>query len=579
MTRKLPIASAALLLASLSGCHSAPQDNPPPAAQSAAAGDTKEAGMASADPSRMSDIVKTLSSDPFEGRAPGTAGETQTIDYLVKQFKDLGLEPGGPDGQFTQDVPLVLTQLGSGTLAINKTGRASMPLTQGENISVTTVRPDPEIDIENAPLVFVGYGVDAPDAGWDDYKGVDLHGKVAVFLVNDPDFKAEAGDDADGRFGGKRMTYYGRWTYKFAEANRRGAVAALIVHDTDAAGYGWDTVAANQGANSDIVRAAGDEGIPLQGWLSHDEANAVFKAAGLDLDALRVRARSAQFNPIQLKTLSFTAKLPVTTSTVQSHNVIAKIPGTTHPDETIIYGAHWDAYGVGAADSQGRTIRPGANDDGLGVAGVLELARLFKAGPPTQRSQIFAVWTAEERGLLGSEYYATHPVYPLATTVANMTMDILQTAGPAHNVVEVGMGNSSLDTLLKQAAEAQGRTVEPETFVERGLFFRADHFSLAKRGVPGLLLMALGGAPDLIDGGKPAGQKWLDAYMQCYHQTCDSWSPDWDLRGAAQDVDLYQAIGKQLGNSRQWPTWNDGVAFKATREESADQRKAAGNTP
>ncbi|NKF20883.1 M28 family peptidase [Solimonas marina] len=568
MIRTLTALGAASLLLLSAGC-SHKTDN----GAAAKAADTQADVKTQADPQQMSDTVKTLASDPFEGRAPGTPGETKTVDYLVQRFKAMGLEPGGPDGQYTQKVPLINTQIGKGTLVIDDRGAKPITLTQGDNVSVTTVRPDSHIDIKNAPMVFVGYGVDAPDVGWNDYKNVDLHGKVAVYLVNDPDFKAQPSDDADGKFGGKRMTYYGRWTYKFAEAARRGAVAALIVHDTDAAGYPWQTVAANQGANSDIVRAKGDEGIPLQGWLSHEQSDALFKAAGLDLDKLRVEARSAKFQPVALKGMTLTADLPVTSTTVQSQNVIAKLPGKTHPDETILYGAHWDAYGVGAADAQGRTIRAGANDDGLGDAGVLELARLFKAAPQPDRTVVFAIWTAEERGLLGSEYYATHPVYPIAKTVADMTMDILQTAGPAKNVVEVGMGNSSLDGYMKQAAEAQGRTVEPETFVERGLFYRADHFSLAKQGVPSLLLMALGGAPDLVDGGKQAGQKWLDAYMKCYHQTCDTWSKDWDLRGAAQDVDVFYDIGKKLANSREWPTWNDGVAFKKTREATADQRQ------
>jgi Zn-dependent M28 family amino/carboxypeptidase len=570
MTKPFALAGAAALLALNAACSKHEQAATP--ASAASAGTTTPAAT-HADPQQLSRIVQTLASEPFEGRSAGTPGEAKTAEYLISAFQALGLEPGGPDGQFVQQVPLVNTQLGAGSMAITQAdGGEALPLVQGDTINVTTVRPDPRVSIHDAPLVFVGYGVEAPDQSWDDYKGVDLHGKVAVFLINDPDFEAQPGEDAAGRFGGRRMSYFGRWTYKFAEAARRGAVAALIVHDTEGAGYGWQTVIANQGGNSDIVRAPGDEGVPLQGWLAHEASDRLFAAAGLDLSRLRVEARSASFQPVALKGLSFSADLPVSVSTVQSQNFLARLPGRTHPEETLLFGAHWDAYGVGAPDAQGRTIRPGANDDALGLAGVLELARLFKAAAPTDRTLVFAAWTAEERGLLGSEYYAAHPVYPLAKTVAVLNLDILQTAGPARNVVEVGMGNSSLDQLLQQAAAAQGRVVEAETFVERGLFYRADHFPMARRGVPSVLLMALGGAPDLQSGGKEAGQQWLDAYMRCYHQTCDTWSADWDLRGAAQDVDLYYTMAMALANGRDWPQWNEGVAFKATRDQSADQR-------
>ena len=526
-----------------------------------------------ADPARMSETAKTLGSDAFEGRGPGTPGGKKTISYLIGRFKAMGLQPGGPKGSWTQPVPLIHTQIGEGTIALTSADGKRTPIKQGPDINLTTVRADTTIAISNAPMVFVGYGVNAPEIGWDDFKGVDLHGKVAIFLVNDPDFDAVAGEDVNGKFGGKRMTYYGRWTYKFEEAARRGAVAALVIHDTDAAGYGWETVSASNGENYDIVRGPDEQTVPLQGWLQHEEANRLFTDAGLDLDTLRKKARSAAFKPVTLANLRLTATLPVKTERVESANVIAKIPGKTHPNETILFGAHWDAYGQGKPDKDGKTIRPGANDDGLGVAGVLELARLFKAAPAPQRTLVFGVWTAEERGLLGSEYYAKHPVYPIATTVADLTMDILQTAGPAHNVIEVGKGNSSLDADLAKAATAQGRTVDQETFVERGLFYRADHFSLAKRGVPSLLLMALGGAPDLKTGGEVAGQAWLDGYMKCYHQTCDQWNSDWDLRGAAKDVDLYYRIGAALANDRLWPSWAAGSQFGRLRTESAAARK------
>ena len=518
-------------------------------------------------PARLAADVKTLSSDAFEGRAPGTPGETRTIDWLIAQFKQMGLKPGGRDGSWTQPVPLVHTRLGTGAITLG-----DMPVTQGDGIYLSTVRPVARAAIKNAPMVFVGYGVHAPERGWDDFKDVDLKGKVAVFLVNDPDFEASAGDDSVGKFGGRRMTYYGRWTYKFEEAARRGAIAALIVHDTPGAGYGWATVAAPAGENYDIVRKGDDYRVLLQGWLQGDTAQKLFAASGLDLAAQRVAARRSDFRPVALKQ-HFSADLPVTYDTAQSRNVLAILPGKTHPDETIMFGAHWDAYGIGAPDAQGRTIRAGANDDALGTAGVLELARAFAKGPRTDRSLVFALWSGEERGLLGSETYAVDPIYPVDRTVANLTLDILQTAGPAKDVMLVGGGQDSLEDDLAAAVTAQGRVVTPETLPERGLFYRADHFSLARRGVPTLLLMAISGAPDLVAGGRTAGQAWLDGYMACYHQTCDRWDPSWNLAGAAQDVGLFLTIGRKLANSRQWPTWRPTSEFRAIREQTASVRK------
>ena len=524
-------------------------------------------GVAQVSPERLSADVKTLASDAFEGRAPGTPGETKTIAWLIAQFKAMKTQPGGPNGSWTQPVPLVHTRMGSGTVRAGDT-----PLVQGRDVYLSTVRGVDRVAIANAPMVFVGYGVSAPERGWDDFKGLDLKGKVAVFLVNDPDFEAVAGDDAKGKFGDRRMTYYGRWTYKYEEAARRGAVAALIVHDTPGAGYGWNTVTAPAGENYDIVRKDPESRVMLQGWLEGGAATRLFAASRLDLATLRKAARRSDFRPVALQQ-AFTTDLPVKHDTAVSQNVLAKLPGTKHADEVVMFGAHWDAYGIGAPDAQGRTIRPGANDDGLGVAGVLELARNFARAPRTDRSLVFALWSGEERGLLGSETYAVNPVYPAAKTVANLTLDILQTARPAKDVMLVGAGQNSLEDMLGDAAKAQGRVVTPEALPERGLFYRADHFSVARRGVPTLLLMAISGAPDLITGGRTAGQAWLDGYMKCYHQTCDAWGADWDLRGAAQDVGLFQTIGTKLANSRLWPEWRDGSEFKSVRAESEGERK------
>ncbi len=527
------------------------------------------------DAKRMSDVVRVLASDEFEGRAPGTAGETKTVNYLVEAFRSYGLEPGGAKGSWTQEVPLLRTQIETPrTLQVTIDGKAQ-PLTQAKNIYFSTVRDSQKLTIEGAPMVFVGYGVTAPERRWDDFKGVDLRGKVLVCLVNDPDFSAQPGETVAGKFGSRRMTYYGRWSYKYEEAARRGAVAALIVHDTDGAGYGWSTVTAPGGENYALVYPDASKAPPtvkLQGWLEGEAATELFRSAGLDLSELRRKARSADFKPVELKGATFTADVPVATTKSISHNVLAKITGSEHPDEVVMMSAHWDAYGLGAPDAQGRKVRPGANDDALGTAGVMELARLFKTESRPKRTMVFAAWTAEERGLIGSQAYASNPVYPLPKTVANLTLDVLQTAGLSRDVLLVGAGQSELEDDLARAAAKQDRTITPETLPERGLFYRADHFSLARQGVPVLLLMALSGAPDLREGGRAAGEKWLTDYMRCYHQTCDTWEASWDLRGAAQDVELFHTIAGDLANSRRWPQWRSDSEFHAIRERSESQR-------
>jgi Zn-dependent M28 family amino/carboxypeptidase len=530
---------------------------------------------ADVDPKRLSDIVRVLASDEFEGRSPGTQGETKTVNYLIETFRDLGLEPGGERGRWTQDVPLLRTQIATPrTLEVSVEGKPR-PLVQAKDIYLSTIRDSQAATIEDAPLVFVGYGVTAPERQWDDFKGIDVRGKVIVCLVNDPDFSAQPGEAVAGKFGDRRMTYYGRWTYKFEEAARRGAVAALIVHDTEGAGYGWSTVTAPAGENYALLHAEPAQAPPtlkLQGWLEGEAAAELFRSAGLDLSVLRRQARRADFQPVVLKNVTFTADVPVKTVKAVSRNVLAKITGSEHPDETVMMAAHWDAYGIGAPDAQGRRVRPGANDDALGIAGVIELARVFKAERKPKRTLVFAAWTAEERGLIGSQAYAAQPIYPLSKTVANLTLDILQTAGLARDVLLVGAGQSDLEDDLARAAAAQGRTITPETLPERGLFYRADHFSLAREGVPVLLLMALSGAADMKDGGRAAGEKWLADYMKCYHQTCDAWDASWDLRGAAQDVELFHTIASELANSRRWPEWRRESEFRAIREKSKSER-------
>lgn len=527
------------------------------------------------DGARISQDVKVLASDAFEGRAPGTAGEAETIGWLSERFKALGLEPGGENGTYLQTVPLTHTRLATPSLLSLRTAAGTQALTHEQDIYLATARPVERLSVKELPLVFVGYGVKAPERQRDDFKGVDLKGKIAVFLINDPDFEAAADEPVAGRFGGRAMTWYGRWVYKYEIAARLGAAGALIIHDTRGAGYGWSTVTAPHSEVFDVVRQPDAlQAVPFQGWLSGAAADDLFRKAGLDLKALRVAARRDDFKPVAIRDARLSIEATVQSDQVQSHNVIARLPGKTRPAESIMYGAHWDAYGIGPADAQGRTIRPGASDDGLGTAAVLEIARHFVQGPKPDRSVVFALWTAEERGLLGSETYASRPTYPLETTVANITLDVLQTAGKAKDMVLIGMGQNDLEDRLATLAATQGRTLTPDSAPEHGLFYRADHFSVAKRGVPTLLIMGLGGGADLVEGGRAAGERWVADYTaNCYHKTCDAWSADWDLSGAVEDIDLAYRLGRDLAHSRDWPQWKTGLEFRPVRDKSAGVRK------
>jgi Zn-dependent M28 family amino/carboxypeptidase len=527
----------------------------------------------SIDSQRLSNIVKVLASDEFEGRAPGGPGEAKTIEFLIDQFQSVGLEPGGTDGTWTHAVPLIHTQLASnGRLSVS-VGDMSQNWIQGLDVAVSTVRPVDKINIQSAPLVFVGFGASAPERNWDDYGEIDLTGKIAIFLVNDPDFSANDSEPVWGQFGNKRMTYYGRWAYKYEEAARRGALAALVIHEDKAAGYGWNVASSSPGSQFALAESSGPTPPILQGWLHYDAASTLFAAAGMDLVEQRRLARRDDFSAFELPQTSLSASLNVSMEKFESQNVLAKLPGHSQADEILMVSSHWDAYGQGEPDSLGRTVRPGANDDALGTAGVIELARVLKAGEPMARSVVFAAWTAEEAGLLGSAAYAAKPIYPLHSTVANFTLDILQTAGLAKDVILVGEGQSDLEEDLIRAAALQSRVVTPENLPENGLFFRADHFSLARQGVPVLLLMGIAGGADLIEGGRVAGDQWIADYTgNCYHQTCDAWSADWDLRGAVEDIELFHTILRDLGDSTRWPQLKSSSEFKAIRSETDAKR-------
>jgi Zn-dependent M28 family amino/carboxypeptidase len=523
-------------------------------------------------PQRLSDHVKILASDAFEGRGPATAGESKTIAYIVDQMKAAGLEPGGAlvDGRrgWTQDVPLLRAAIeGTPRLSFDVAGRQE-PLAQGEQIAVRAAMTGTHhVAIANAPLVFVGYGVKAPERNWDDFKGVDLRGKIMVVLVNDPDYETGQGD-----FGGKAMTYYGRWTYKYEEGARQGAAGVLVIHETGPASYGWNTVKnSNTNTQFDIVRQDPARAhTPMEGWIQRNVAVDLFRASGLDFEALKKAAQSRDFRPVPLNA-RFSADYAVDSKVITSHNVVGRVVGARHPDETVIYSAHWDHLGVGRPDARGDTIYNGAVDNATGVASLIELGRAFARGPRPDRSIVFLAVTAEEKGLLGSEYYASNPLYPLATTVGVINMDALGVAGPARNFSISGAAKLGLLDDLVAEGRRRGRAFMPEPHPEAGGFYRSDHFPMAKRGVPAISFES---GNDLVKGGTERGEALAKAYTeQRYHQPADEWSPDWDLTGMAQDLSMLHAVGARLANSREWPNWSPDSEFRAARDASAAQRK------
>ncbi len=522
----------------------------------------------------FSELVKTLASDAFEGRGPGTAGEEKSVEYIKAQFERVGLKPGN-HGSWFQDVPMTQTTASEATilkLAVN--GKPSV-LTFGTDMVIGTRTGKPEIKVTDSPLVFVGYGVDAPEQKWNDYAGINVKGKTVVILVNDPGFHA----NDDTLFEGKRMTYYGRWTYKFEEAARKGAAAALIIHDTAGASYGWDVVKNSwSGAQYDL-RAADDPAprVPAQGWISGDAAKTLFADAGLDLDALYKAANQRGFKAVPMKaTVSF--NLASVVSEKSSRNVIGVLPGSEKPDEAIVYMAHWDHLGQHegeqSPDGKGDNIYNGAVDNATGVAGIIEIADKFAhATPAPKRSLVFAAVTLEESGLLGSKYYVAHPAFPLDKTVGVINIDAMSVAGKSHDLVVVGKGNSELEDILKTITDQQGRTLEQESTPQSGFYFRSDHFNFAKAGVPALYTE---GGENLVDGGVAAGQAaGKDYNTNRYHKPGDQFDASWKLDGVIEDLQALYGVGRVLVDGDQWPNWYKGNAFRAARDKMMMDKPAA----
>jgi Zn-dependent M28 family amino/carboxypeptidase len=519
--------------------------------------------------------VKVLSSDAFEGRGPGTPGEDKSVEYIKSQMQRIGLKPGN-NGEWFQTVPMVETTADPTTaltLTINGKPRT---LHAGSDMVIGTTSGKPEVKIDNSPMVFVGYGVDAPEQHWNDYAGLDVKGKTVVMLVNDPGFHVN--DPA--LFEGKRMTYYGRWTYKYEEAARHGASAALIIHDTPGASYGWDVVKNSWSGAQYALPANTDPEprLPAQGWLTAEQAKSLFADSGLDLDALRTAANKPGFKPVPIKaTLSLDLKSTIVEK--QSRNVIGRLDGTTHPDEAMIYMAHWDHLGKHPneinPDGSGDNIYNGAVDNASGVAGILEIAEAFKHQTPApERSLLFISVTLEESGLLGSKYYVAHPVVPLAKTVGVVNLDALGVDGKTRDLTVVGMGSSQLEDVLKTVEAKQGLALHAEAHPEAGSYFRSDHFNFAKAGVPAL---DIGSGDDLVQGGTVAGDAAAKDYNEHrYHKPGDQYDPaTWKLEGVMDDLNAAYGVGRELTSSEQWPNWYPGNPFKAARDEMMAGKPAA----
>jgi Zn-dependent M28 family amino/carboxypeptidase len=533
------------------------------------------ASMGGFSPARLSRHIEIIGSDAYEGRGVNTRAEAKTIDYIVGQYKAVGLHPGGDlvDGkrQWTQAVPLLQSDItGTPRMSLNLGNGQSLNLTQGNEIAARSpMNGATSVDLANTPLVFVGYGVSAPERNWDDFKGVDVKGKLLVVLINDPDFEGGEGD-----FGGKAMTYYGRWTYKYEEAARRGAAGVLIVHETDPASYGWNTVKnSNTNTMFDIVRQnPAAEHTGFESWIQLPLAQQIFAASGLNFDQAKAAAKTRAFKPIPLKA-SLSASLQAQTKTITSHNVVGLLPGKKYPDETVIYTAHWDHLGIGKPDANGDAIYNGAVDNGTGISQLIEQARAFTHDPQPDRSVVFLAVTAEEKGLLGSEYYATHPLYPLGKTVGVLNTDAMNVWGREKNFSIRGSARLGLLDLLIAEGKRQGRYFTPEPHPEAGGFYRSDHFSFAKVGVPAV---SFSSGNDLVNGGTARGEALAADYTaKRYHQPDDEWSSTWDLSGLAEDAQLLHMVGEHLANSRKWPNWSLDSEFRAIRDQSAAERGAA----
>ncbi|MFT4179968.1 MAG: M28 family peptidase [Thermomonas sp.] len=515
--------------------------------------------------------LRVLGSDAFEGRAPNTPGEEKTVAYIAEQFKKAGLAPAGDDGSWFQQVTLERNEIVGPVHASLQVGGKSRTLVSGEDIALESLHPGSRVDLRDVPLVFAGYGITAPELGWDDYAGLDVAGKVVVVLINDPDFESGQGD-----FGGRAMTYYGRWTYKYEEAARRGAAAALIVHETAAAAYPWATVRnGRNGPQYDIVRAdAATYHLPARGWIQRGVAEALFREAGLDFDAEKAKAQQRGYKGRAMPGASVSLAFDVAHSRIVSRNVAGILRGASRPEETVILSGHWDSFGlIPDADDSGDRIVNGVVDNATAISSLIEMARVFAAGPSPKRSLLFLALTAEESGLLGAKYYAANPLRPLATTAAVLNLEMWSPDGPTRDISSWGVGKVSLERDLVATATREGRTYSPDQNLQAGLFYRADHFAFAQAGVPAL---TIGPGIDQIEGGVEGGKAARATYFaNCYHQPCDEFGDHWDMRGPATDTRTVYRLAATLANSGEWPEWDATSEFRAERVKTDAERNSA----
>lgn len=511
--------------------------------------------------------LRALASDEFEGRAPDTPGEEKTVAYISAQFEAAGLQPAGDDGGWTQAVTLERSEIAGPVTAAFHVGGATRALSNGEDIAVETLRPGARVDLREVPLVFAGYGITAPELGWDDYAGLDVAGKVVVVLVNDPDFGT-----APGRFGGPAMTWYGRWAYKYIEAARRGAAGVLIVHETAPAAYPWTTVRNGRAAPQfDIVREdAARYHLPVRGWMQREVAVRLFADAGLDFEAAKKEAQQQGFRARALGDAALSVAFDVRRDRIVSRNVLGLLRGATRPGETVIVSAHWDSFGIGQPDASGDAIINGAVDNATAVASIIEIARALKAGPPPARSVLFVALTAEESGLLGATWYAANPSRPLATTAGAINLEMWSPDGPTRDISSWGLGKVSLERDLARAAQAQGRTYSSDPNLEAGFFYRADHFAFAQAGVPAI---TVGPGVDQLEGGLEGGKAArADYFAKRYHQPGDEFDDGWDMRGPTADTEVVLALVRDVADAGTWPQWDAGSEFKIVRDASARER-------
>ncbi|WP_374943817.1 M28 family peptidase [Sphingomonas sp.] len=512
-------------------------------------------------------VTQTLSSDAYEGRAPTTPAETKTVAYIVERMKAAGLKPGNA-GQWTQAVPMVEITATDVKPFVFTGGREPVSLNYRTDMVAGTYRVVPKVDVKDSDVVFVGYGVTAPEKDWDDYAGVDVRGKTVVMLVNDPDWQTPG---RDGPFEGRAMTWYGRWPYKFENAAKHGAAAAIIIHQTEPAAYGWPVVQSSWTGPQLELDERGDHMDQSQviGWMQQAAALKLFASAGKDLGALTAAAQTKGFRAVPLG-VKLTTGFGNTIRRQASQNVVGILPGKTAPKDVVLYSAHWDHLGrCDAVD--GDDICNGAVDNATGVAGLIALAEAQAKAGPAKRSMVFLAVTAEESGLLGSRYYAEHPVYPLANTVGGVNMDVLNVEGATRDFVLEGAGKSEIEDLAKPIVLAGGRTIAPEPNPERGGYFRSDHFSFAKLGVP---MLSGSSGEDLVKGGTAAGHAaTLDYIANRYHKPQDQYDANWDWSGAVQDLSVYYTLGRQLADDTSaWPNWYRTSEFRAVRDRSRPAR-------